>query len=64
MQGVGPTQKKMKNTREEGKTDTVKILMCAARMQSIGIIVISELICNRNNEANKRHILSGQEHRL
>jgi len=33
-------------------------------MQSIGITVTNELICNKNNEASKRHVLSGQEHRL
>lgn len=62
LQGVCPTEKKMKNTWE-GKTDR-KMFICAARMQNFGIPVTSELICNKSNEANKRHVLSGQEHRL
>lgn len=36
------------------------MLICAARMQNFGIPVTSELICNKSNEANKRHVLSGQ----
>lgn len=48
LQGVFSHRENSKNT-EGGKMDTVKILICATRMQSIGTIVINELICNRNN---------------
>ena len=48
LQGVLSHRENVKNT-EGGKTDTVKILICATRMQSIGTIVINELICTRNN---------------